>query len=253
MHTDNGPYYTLSGDFGPAYDIIRRNEGYYANNPADTGGETYAGIARNLWPQWPGWPIIDEYKYSPPGDFAIATGAVLDAINMNWLGIGHGSDDGPRELSNNEKIPGDDIEILVERFYRDRWNDSNAGQINSQDVANAYFDFYILASRATERMQLALRNLGYNVAVDNIMGPMTIATINQADPDRLLSAFVDQRIDFHNDMINSGIVSAQFRDGWVQRALVFDPDASPFMNPVIIGGSIVLIGGLYWLYKRNAA
>lgn len=38
------------------------HEGGYANNPRDTGGETYKGIARNFWPKWPGWQNIDLIK-----------------------------------------------------------------------------------------------------------------------------------------------------------------------------------------------
>ena len=41
--------------------ITGRNEGGYANNSADTGGETYAGIARNYWPKWQGWKYIDNF------------------------------------------------------------------------------------------------------------------------------------------------------------------------------------------------
>ena len=37
-------------------------EGGYANDPADSGGETYKGISRNNWPSWPGWKLIDEAK-----------------------------------------------------------------------------------------------------------------------------------------------------------------------------------------------
>ena len=37
-------------------------EGGYANDPDDSGGETYKGIARNFWPRWSGWVIIDIAK-----------------------------------------------------------------------------------------------------------------------------------------------------------------------------------------------
>lgn len=51
-------------DFMAAQAILGKFEGGYANNPADRGGETYAGIARNYWPHWEGWKIIDEAKGS---------------------------------------------------------------------------------------------------------------------------------------------------------------------------------------------
>lgn len=48
-------------DFIPAYESMIRNEGGYKlhNVAGDRGGLTYAGIARNRWPRWPGWSAID--------------------------------------------------------------------------------------------------------------------------------------------------------------------------------------------------
>lgn len=34
-------------------------EGGHVDDPADPGGETYAGISRRYHPSWPGWVIID--------------------------------------------------------------------------------------------------------------------------------------------------------------------------------------------------
>ena len=46
-------------DFLTAYAPLARYEGGWCNDPADRGGETYAGIARNFFPAWPGWALID--------------------------------------------------------------------------------------------------------------------------------------------------------------------------------------------------
>jgi lysozyme family protein len=48
-------------DFSPAFESMIRNEGGYRLHsvPGDRGGMTYAGIARNRWPRWAGWPDID--------------------------------------------------------------------------------------------------------------------------------------------------------------------------------------------------
>ena len=48
--------------FSEAEKITCKNEGGYANNPSDNGGETYAGIARKFWPNWSGWAKIDAIK-----------------------------------------------------------------------------------------------------------------------------------------------------------------------------------------------
>lgn len=54
-------------DFLPAFEAMIRNEGGYVlhNVAGDRGGMTYAGIARNMNPQWPGWPLIDAKQDVP--------------------------------------------------------------------------------------------------------------------------------------------------------------------------------------------
>lgn len=49
------------GQFLPAFEAMIRREGGYKLHTVegDTGGMTYAGIARNPNPQWPGWAVID--------------------------------------------------------------------------------------------------------------------------------------------------------------------------------------------------
>ncbi len=48
-------------DFLQAYERMIVNEGGYVLHTVagDKGGMTYAGIARNRWPQWAGWSVID--------------------------------------------------------------------------------------------------------------------------------------------------------------------------------------------------
>lgn len=48
-------------DFLPAFESMIRNEGGYKLHTVagDRGGMTYAGIARNAWPNWGGWRDLD--------------------------------------------------------------------------------------------------------------------------------------------------------------------------------------------------
>lgn len=48
-------------DFLPAFERMIVNEGGYVLHTVagDKGGTTYAGIARNRWPQWAGWAVLD--------------------------------------------------------------------------------------------------------------------------------------------------------------------------------------------------
>lgn len=53
--------------FEPAFEIMMANEGGYklTNDPVDRGGQTYAGISRRSWPQWPGWTSVDRGEVPP--------------------------------------------------------------------------------------------------------------------------------------------------------------------------------------------
>ena len=52
-------------DFTQAYTKTARAESGYSNNPADKGGETWNGIARNKHPKWSGWAVVDAAKKQP--------------------------------------------------------------------------------------------------------------------------------------------------------------------------------------------
>ena len=51
--------------FEPAFEQMIRDEGGYVLHevPGDTGGMTYAGIARNKNPQWNGWALVDKKEF----------------------------------------------------------------------------------------------------------------------------------------------------------------------------------------------
>lgn len=90
-------------DFLTAYAPLARYEGGWCNDPADRGGETYAGIARNFFPAWTGWAVIDAARAHPSfrqGAAAFSrhlaalpalTDAVRDWYRREWwdrLGLG---------------------------------------------------------------------------------------------------------------------------------------------------------------------
>lgn len=55
------------GDFIKAFESMIRNEGGYKLHKVagDRGGMTYAGIARIMNPQWPGWAFVDRGEIPP--------------------------------------------------------------------------------------------------------------------------------------------------------------------------------------------
>lgn len=212
-HSLNG----LGAAFWPAYTIVKGNEGGYVNNKADKGGMTYMGIARNIWPNWAGWKIIDEF-HSNSG-IELSAGAFLPLYEQNQI------------------LP------LVESFYRSLWQKSRAGEITNQNVANIYFDFYVLSSKAVELMQIALNQLGQKVSVDNSIGPQTIAAINAVDPAKLHDLYKRLRLAWHKDMVKAGVVDAQFLPGWQKRTAGFPSLASGsvWFNTLLFTGGLALV------------
>ena len=57
-------------DFLPCYESMIINEGGYKLHQVagDRGGMTYAGIARNRWPDWQGWRWVDKGQLPPVDD-----------------------------------------------------------------------------------------------------------------------------------------------------------------------------------------
>ena len=55
-------------DFKLAFEKMIRNEGGYKLHQisGDNGGQTYAGIARNYHPNWPGWRFVDADDLDDP-------------------------------------------------------------------------------------------------------------------------------------------------------------------------------------------
>ena len=103
-------------NFKEAWIMTAENEGGYANIPGDHGGETYMGIARNFFPKWSGWAVVDKHK----------------------------------PLKSNQFIHDVELNALVEQFYKDNfWNPIKGDLIEDQDLANQAFDMAVNAGVGT--------------------------------------------------------------------------------------------------------
>ncbi len=107
-------------EFGPAFERTILNEGGYqlVNVKADRGGQTYAGIARNYHPNWPGWRYIDKRD--------------MEKLELSAL-----------------------VRDFYETQF---WDKISGEKINSQVIAEALFDFGVNAGpvMAIKLAQLAL-------------------------------------------------------------------------------------------------
>ena len=204
--------------FSPAYSIVQKHEGGYVNNANDAGGETYRGIARKVWPSWEGWPLLDTWKIH--------------------LGLTEKRKPKTGEFVDPSFSKAGAIDAAVRRFYENLWKAAKAESINSQEVANAYFDFYVLHSKAVKAIQEAAISLGSKITADNIIGSQTLAAINSLDPTKLLTAFYNARKSYHDAAVAGGY-GAEFYDNWVGRAASFLPDLESVTDLSTTKGKIV--------------
>jgi len=144
--------------FEKAYEETCENEGGYSNHPSDKGGETYKGIARKHWPNWPGWIIIDNLKQK-------------EFMSGHWTG----------QLEGNSTL-----NELVKDFYKEEyWNKLNCVHL-PQDIANELFDTSVNTGKYYGAccLQKALNKLNRNqkdfndLVVDGQIGANTIQAID---------------------------------------------------------------------------
>ena len=105
----------MKSNFEKAYAPVKKWEGGYCHVSGDSGGETYAGIARNFFPDWLGWQKVDEAK---------THASFKDSWNKfsEYLSIFK------------------DLESCVADFYRVEWWDKMGLCVLPQALANEIFE-----------------------------------------------------------------------------------------------------------------
>lgn len=178
--------------FETAEAITGRNEGGYANNAADTGGETYAGITRNHWPNWAGWKIIDQIKN--------AYGRSASVIN--------------RQAKLNPTL-----QKMISDFYKiNFWNVNKLDMFTDQQLANSVYDFAVNSGndRSAKFLQQAANDTGLvNLVVDGDIGNKTIAAINALSGLNVYTNFNRRREVFYRSIAKGS--QAQFLKSWLSR------------------------------------
>lgn len=178
--------------FEIAESITGRNEGGYANNPADTGGETYAGIARNHWPKWEGWNVIDHIK--------LQYGRAAKTINYH---------------ASKHAV----LNKMISDFYKENfWNRNRLDTITDQQLANTVYDFGVNSGtgRAAKFLQQAANDTGLvTLTVDGAVGPKTIAAINALNPLNVYTNYNRRRETFYRSIAKGN--QAQFLKSWLSR------------------------------------
>lgn len=196
-------------DFLKAYAPVKQWEGGWCNVPGDSGGETYAGIARNFFPTWPGWVTVDAAKSHP----SFHDGALSFSRHL-------------------ASIPG--LQDMVIDWYRVEWWERMKLAQFPQALANEIFEQSINLGRggAGRYLQRLCNSLNYNkrsderlfpdLVEDGAVGPKTLAALATILERRSSDAAIVHALNClqGSHYIGLGAKSfqkRQFMDGWMTR------------------------------------
>lgn len=163
-------------------------EGGYINDPSDSGGETYCGIARNSNPNWKGWKIVDAHK------------------PLKW----------------NQKIQDSELEQLVIEIYDTKYYQPiKADRIDSDMIRTHLYDMGVNAGTgaAVKLLQKAINKVyGVTIATDGAIGNITLTyTNNKAKLNELVNEFINQRRLYYQDLVKRKPTNQKFLKGWLNR------------------------------------
>lgn len=188
-------------EFNKAYDLTHDHEGYYVNDPEDSGGETYCGIARRYNPNWLGWRIIDLVKSRNDGVY-----------NRHYLSVTENTS----------------LDANVRDFYfKQYWCPLLCDEFKVQEIANELYDTAINCgkSKAVEFLQVCLNNLlKENLLQDGEMGDKTLRVLNNVigkEDNQLLYVMMNCLQGAHYiDRMSKSPIKRKYARGWFKRVMI---------------------------------
>lgn len=183
-------------EFIQGYLRTKGNEGGYANDINDRGGETLGGISRNNWPKWTGWVLVDAHRNQFPTDIHNP---------KNWKIVDSILQSEPR------LVP------LTESFYKANfWDDIEGDTIHSQEVANILFDWAVNSGEGSPAR--VIQNI-VGAKPDGDIGPKTAAKINAYPAQEALPKLLrSERIKAIKVIVQNNPSQRVFMDTWLHRA-----------------------------------
>ncbi|WP_299116876.1 glycoside hydrolase family 108 protein [uncultured Winogradskyella sp.] len=128
------------------------------------------------------------------------------------------------------------------------WDKVKASQILSQPVANLLVDFAVNSGvpTAVKKLQDLLNyKFSKNLAVDGIIGPLSLNAINSVDSKTLFNEFKEVRKQFYKNIAVGS--QAKFLSGWLKRLEKF-----VFEKKTLISTGMLFIILLIAIIKKNA-
>lgn len=191
--------------FYPAYQLVAKAEGGYQRIPEDSG------------------------NYNSRGDLVGTNWGISAPVYEDWIGR-------PPSTKDMQNIS----LLTAHQIYKSRfWDDIDGDSIQSQEVANIFFDGRVNHGRTgTKLMQKVL-----GVNVDGVVGNQTLSAINRANPTSLFNRYKAARRQFYYDIVNRKPSQRIFLNGWLNRLNKFEIKAAAAGSLFLIGLGLVLFYG----------
>jgi lysozyme family protein len=105
-------------------------------------------------------------------------------------------------------------------YFVDFWMKAKCEQIVDENNATKFFDLAVNMgiTQAVGLIQRALRSAGQSVTEDGVIGPVTLAAINKADPTDLLAALKSEAAGYYRLIAQANPSQQKFINGWLNRA-----------------------------------
>lgn len=141
-----------------------------------------------------------------------------------------------RDIDGDGDIDEDDLKLISEEdaiaiMKKNFWDKIHADEINSQSVANLMFD-WVWGSGIKKSVKIIQEVVG--TTADGVIGPKTIAAINNQDSASLFKTLHDRRRLNLNRIVESHPSQEKFLKGWLRRL-----DSIQFESLKCNGGKVI--------------
>lgn len=172
------------------FDHILKVEGGWSDHPNDPGGATMMGITKRVYEAWLGRSVTKA------------------------------------ELRNISK---EEVLAIYQARY---WDVNRTDHIESEFVRLALFDQSVNRGyrTAARMLQRTCNQYGKNLAVDGIVGNMTLAAVNDIDPEELGMDFVQRAQHGYLDLAQRRSSLRVFLKGWINRTHVLLDEYAGFVG-----------------------
>ena len=201
----------MSAKFEIAYALVKGFEGGWCDVEGDAGGETYAGIARNFFPGWPGWAVVDEAKKHS----SFRQGATLFSCHLAQLPF---------------------LADMVADWYRTEWWERMGLAFLPQPVANELFEQAVNLGRAgsgkyvqrlcnacnCRRIKGGYERLFTDLVIDGVLGPKSLDALaailkERLEVEDLLHGLNALQACHYITLAAKSFSHRKFLDGWMKR------------------------------------